>query len=256
MPSAEMRAVRGDRLDAVIFDMDGVVTDTASTHCRAWKVVFDDYLRARATGRGEPFGEFTEEDYLQFVDGKPRYDGVRSFLSSRGIELPEGDRSDAPGTASVCALGNLKDEIFERSVREAGVVPFASTVRMLRALRSTGIKTALISSSRHARAIIGSAHVSDLFDVIVDGVDSASAGLAGKPDPAIFLEASRRLGVPPPRAAVVEDALAGVEAGHRGGFALVVGVNRTGQADALSAGGADVVVTDLDELDAPITSTP
>jgi beta-phosphoglucomutase family hydrolase len=237
-----------DRIDGVIFDMDGVVTDTARLHARCWKRVFDEYLRAHSE-TGETFRPFDEEDYLRYVDGKPRYDGVESFLSSRAITLEHGSSSDPPGYDTVCALGNLKDQDFEQAVREEGVTPFESTLTLLRSLRSLGISTALISSSRHARAILAAAGIANLFDVIVDGVDADTLGLPGKPDPAIFLTAARLLGIAPSRAVVVEDALSGVEAGHRGGFSFVIGIDRRSHADALRQHGADIVVEDLSDFE-------
>lgn len=237
-----------DLFEAVIFDMDGVLTDTARVHSLCWKQVFDNYLRIRSDDTGDVFRPFDEEDYLRSVDGKPRYDGVESFLSSRGISLVRGDPSDSPGLTTVCALGNLKDSIFERAVAEDGVTLFESTATFIRAVRSHGLRTALISSSRHAKAILGATSTSELFDVIVDGIDSEGLQLPGKPDPAIFLVAARRLGVAPTRAVVVEDALAGVEAGRRGGFAYVIGIDRLSHADALREHGADVVVGDLSYL--------
>jgi len=238
-----------NRLDAVIFDMDGVVSDTARVHERCWKRVFDDYLRHRSAQTGEELRLFDEEDYIRYVDGKPRYDGVESFLSSRGISLAHGAPTDPPGQDTVCALGNLKDQDFERAVTEEGVTLFEPTITFIRTLRSQGLSTALISSSRHARAILEATHITDLFDTIVDGIDAEALELPGKPDPAIFVAAAQRLHVPRTRAAVVEDALAGVEAGHRGGFGFVIGIGRGGHADELLDHGASVVVTDLSELE-------
>ena len=238
-----------DRIDGVIFDMDGVVTDTARVHARCWKRVFDEYLRARSEATAETPHLFDEEDYLRYVDGKPRYDGVESFLSSRGITLEHGSSSDPPGYGTVCALGNLKDQEFERAVSEEGVTPFESTLTWLHSLRSCGIRTALISSSRHAKAILATAGIANLFDAIVDGVDADDLGLPGKPDPAIFLTAARHLGIVPSRAVVVEDALAGVAAGHRGGFGFVIGIDRRSHADALRQHGADIVVEDLSDVE-------
>jgi len=238
-----------DRLDAVIFDMDGVVTDTARVHARCWKRVFDDYLRARSDRTGEALRLFDDQDYLRYVDGKPRYDGVESFLSSRRITLEHGASSDPPGHDTVCALGNLKDREFERVIKEEGVKPFESTLTFIRSLRSYGIRTAMISSSRHARTLLAAAGITDLFDAIVDGGDAEALELPGKPEPAIFLAAARQLAADPSRAAVVEDALAGVEAGRRGGFCFVVGIDRSSQADALREQGANVVVRDLSDLE-------
>ena len=242
-------AIHLDRIDAVIFDMDGVVTDTAGTHAAAWKHLFDEYLRERASRSGEPFQPFDAgADYLWYVDGKPRYDGVESFLRSRGISIPYGAPDDPPGRGTVCGLGNRKNRYFLASLQEQGVKPYQSSIEFIRVLRTKGVRTAIISASRNCAEVLDAAGVRDLFDVKVDGVDADELGLKGKPDPAIFLEAAKRLGVDPARAAVIEDALAGVEAGHRGGFALVVGVDRAGQAEALKERGADVVVQDLAEL--------
>ena len=237
-----------DRVEAVVFDTDGVLTDTASVHAAAWKRLFDEYLRQRAERLGEPFRAFEELDYLRYVDGKPRYDGVAGFLASRGIALPWGDPSDPPSHETVCGLGNSKNRYFLAHLGEHGVQAFPSSVAFVRRLGANGVRTAVVSASRNMRAVLDAAGIRDLFDVEVDGVDAARLGLAGKPDPALFLEAARRLQVAPARAAVVEDALAGVEAGHRGGFAVVVGVDRAGQAAELAARGADVVVDDLDRL--------
>jgi beta-phosphoglucomutase family hydrolase len=241
-------AIPLDRVDAVVFDTDGVLTDTASVHAAAWKRLFDEYLRQRAERLGEPFRPFEEVDYLRDVDGKPRYDGVAGFLASRGITLPWGDPSDPPGQETVCGLGNSKNRYFLEHLREHGVHAFPSSVVFVRKLGANGVRTAVVSASRNMRAVLDAAGIRGLFDVEVDGVDAARLGLAGKPDPALFLEAASRLEVAPARAAVVEDALAGVEAGRRGEFAVVVGVDRAGQAAELAARGADVVVDDLGRL--------
>ena len=238
-----------DQIEAFIFDMDGVVTDTARVHARCWKEVFDTFLRMRSGDTGEPFRPFDSDDYLRYVDGKPRHDGVDGFLSSRQITLELGEPSDPPGYETAWALGNLKEHEFERALAEEGVRPFESTIAFVHALRSIGVRTAMISSSCHAKAIVAAEAIADLFDIIVDGNDASSLELPGKPDPAIFLLAAGQLAVDPSRAAVVEDALAGVEAGRRGGFRLVIGVNRTSQAEALRQRGADVVVNDLAELE-------
>jgi beta-phosphoglucomutase family hydrolase len=237
-----------DRLDAVVFDTDGVLTDTASVHAAAWKRLFDEYLRERAARLGEPFRPFEHEDYLRYVDGRPRFDGVAGFLASRGITLPEGTPSDPPELETAAGLGNRKNGYFLAAVAEGGVRPFASSLELVRNLRARGVRLAAVSASRNFAAVVEAAGMHGLFDAEVDGVEAARLGLPGKPDPALFLEAATRLGAPPARAAVVEDALAGVEAGRRGGFALVVGVNRGDQADELKARGADVVVGDLGEL--------
>ncbi len=237
------------RVAAVIFDTDGVITRTASVHAAAWKAMFDDFLRRWAEKTGEPFVPFDDEDYVRDVDGRARYDGVAGFLATRGIPLPRGEPSDPPDRDTVCGLGNRKNDAFAAQVREHGVEPFESTLVLARSLRAHGIRTAVVSASENCAAVLAAAGADGLFDVRVDGLDAAALGLAGKPDPALFLEAARRLGVAPGQAAVVEDALAGVEAGRRGGFGLVVGVDRTGHADALAAHGADVVVADLAYLD-------
>ncbi len=236
-------------LDAIVFDMDGVVTDTAKMHARCWKRVFDRFLKLRSEAGGSPFEPFEPSDYLHFVDGKPRYDGVASFLASRGISLVQGRPSDPPGYDTICALGNLKDQEFERDVATHGARPYASSLAFIEKARARGVKTALITSSRHGRPMLQSAEITDLFDAIVDGVDSDQRHLAGKPDPAIYLTAAGLLSVPPGRSAVVEDALAGVEAGRRGCFGLVVGVDRGAGAGELLARGADIVVSDLSELE-------
>jgi alpha,alpha-trehalase len=238
-----------DGLEAVVFDTDGVLTDTASVHAAAWKRLFDEYLARRSEGLGEPFRRFEHADYLHHVDGRSRYDGVAGFLTSRGIQLPWGVPADPPGRGTVCGLGNAKDRWFVAHLREHGADAFPTSVGFVRRLRGAGVRTAVVSASRNMVAVLEAAGLRDLFDVEVDGVEADRLGLAGKPDPALFLEAARQLGVVPARAAVVEDALAGVEAGRRGGFGLVVGVDRGGQAAALAARGADVVVDDLGRLD-------
>jgi beta-phosphoglucomutase family hydrolase len=227
-------------VDAVIFDTDGVVTDTARLHAAAWKVVFDAFLRGAAEASGTEYRPFdVGADYLRYVDGKPRSAGVRDFLAARGV--PADDRA-------VAELAGRKDALYLDQVRHGGVVAFSSSVALIRALRRRHIRTAVVSASRNCAEVLARAGVSDLFDVRVDGVESARLGLAGKPDPALFLEAARRLGVDPRKAAVVEDALAGVAAGRHGGFGLVIGVDRNGQRRALLDGGADIVVADLAEL--------
>ncbi|MGI8334296.1 HAD family hydrolase [Actinomadura scrupuli] len=232
--------IRLSEVEAVIFDTDGVVTDTARLHAAAWKVVFDAFLRGRAIAAGTEYRPFDEHaDYLRYVDGKPRSEGIRDFLTSRGVQA---------GGRAVAEMGDRKDALYMDQVRHGGVVAFPSSVALVRALRSRHVRTAVVSASRNCAEVLSRAGVSGLFDVRVDGVESARLGLAGKPDPALFLEAARRLGVPPERTAVVEDALAGVSAGRRGGFGLVIGVDRNGQAPALLASGADLVVADLSEL--------
>jgi alpha,alpha-trehalase len=240
-------------IDAVVLDTDGVITDTASVHAAAWKEMFDTFLRDRISDDYEPF---TDDDYRRYVDGKPRFDGVRGFLASRGIELPDGDPDDPPGHGTVAALGNAKNRQFLTRLDRDPPRPYPGTISFLGEARAAGIRTAAISASRNARAVLGSAGVAGLFDVIVDGNDATELGLAGKPDPAIFLEAASLLGVDPGRTAVVEDALSGVEAGRSGGFALVIGVDRTGHPEDLAAHGADLVVRDLAEIEVSRPEVP
>ncbi len=235
-------------MSAVVFDMDGVITDTARSHAESWETMCNEYLAERSERTGETLRPFTEDDYLEFVDGKPRFDGVRSFLRSRDIELPEGTPDDPPERETVCGLGNRKNALFLETLREGGADAYSSTVRLVEELQGRGVAVAVITSSRNADEVLGSAGVGDLLPVKVDGNDSAQLGLPGKPEPDIFLEAARRLEVSPERTAVVEDAISGVEAGRRGGFGLVVGVDRSGQAEQLAASGADIVVSDLEEL--------
>lgn len=236
---------RLDDLEAVLFDLDGVITSTAEQHYRAWKQTFDQFLRKHS---GEDVRLFEPDDYTRYVDGRPRYDGVRGFLSSRSVDLPEGGPDDAPDAATIRAVGDRKDRLVNQIIREEGVEPYAGSVAVLHHLRDVGVRTAIVSSSRNCRTVLAAADLTDLFDVRVDGEVAAELGLAGKPAPDTFLAAADSLGVSPARAAVVEDALAGVEAGRRGGFALVVGVDRADQAEALLEHGADVVVEDLAEL--------
>jgi trehalose-phosphatase len=241
-----------ESIHAVIFDVDGVVTDTASVHAAAWKRLFDDYLRERADRTGEPFVPFDAEDYRRFVDGKPRFDGVRSFLASRRIELPEGEPTDAADRETVFGLGNRKNALFLEQLRRDGADPYPSTVTFVGELEARGVRTAAVSASRNMGEVLTAAGLTGHFAVRVDGVVAGELGLPGKPDPAIFIEAARRLGEEPSRTAVIEDALAGVEAGARGGFGLVVGVDRTGHPEALRSAGADIVVPDLAELHLPL----
>ena len=249
MTLAQLTARDKSALNAVIFDLDGVVTRTAGLHAAAWKQLFDDYLGRRAAQQGEPFRPFDAEgDYQRFVDGKPRYEGVRSFLESRGIALPYGDPADPSEAETVCGLGNRKNAIFQELLAQGGVEVFKSSVAFIRHLQARGVRVALVSSSKNTTAVLESAGLSDLFEVRVDGVEAARLGLGGKPHPETFLEAAQRLGVDPARAAVVEDAIAGVAAGRAGGFGLVIGVARAGDGAALRANGADIVVGDLAEL--------
>jgi alpha,alpha-trehalase len=235
--------------EAAIFDLDGVITRTAGIHARAWKELFDDYLARHAAQEDEPFQPFDAvEDYRRYVDGKPRYEGVRSFLESRGIILTYGAPDDPPDRETICGLGNRKNDLFRERIHREGVEVFESSVAFIRALRSRGVRTALVSSSRNAAAILSAAGLNDLFDVCIDGVEAARLGLQGKPAPDTFLEAAKKLDVDPAHALVVEDAVAGVRAGRAGGFGLVVGVDRAGRRTALQEGGGDVVVADLAEI--------
>jgi beta-phosphoglucomutase family hydrolase len=237
-----------DTVRACLFDLDGVLTPTAEVHEAAWKEMFDAYLEERSRRAGVPFVSFSESDYERFVDGKPRADGVRSFLESRGIRLPDGEPDDPPGAETVRGLGNRKNELFLARVRTGGVRAYPGSVRYLEAARDAGLRRAVVSSSANCRDIIHSAGIDSLLEEVVDGVVAAQLGLKGKPAPDTYLAAADRLGVPPAAAAVFEDALAGVEAGRAGKFGYVVGVDRVGQAQALKAHGASVVVTDLAEL--------
>jgi len=238
-----------DEFDAVIFDMDGVVTDTAGLHGDAWKQMFDGFLEAYARNHDQQQSPFDlDQDYRLHVDGKPRFDGVRDFLASRGIVLPEGGLDDPPGTETVHALGNWKNKLFHELLEEQGAVAYPGTVRLLHDLHRVGIGRAIISSSKNAVKILQSAGVLDLFEAKVDGLDSLELGIPGKPAPDIFVQAAKALGVRPERAVVVEDAISGVQAGRAGGFGLVIGVDRVGDPEALRFNGADVVVKDLDEV--------
>ncbi len=232
-------------IEACLFDLDGVVTRTAVVHAAAWKEMFDAFLRERD---GEGFAPFTAADYDAYVDGRPRADGVRTFLASRGIELPAGGPEDPPAAATVHGLGNRKNELLLARIRTDGVEPYDSTLAYLHAVRARGLRTAIVSSSANCRDVLRSIDAEDLFDVRIDGVVAAGRGLPGKPAPDTFLAAAAELGVEPARAAVFEDALAGMDAGRAGKFGYVVGVDRVGQAEALYAHGADTVVTDLSEL--------
>ncbi|MGY1938428.1 trehalose-phosphatase [Nocardia gipuzkoensis] len=236
------------RHDAVIFDMDGVVTDSASIHAAAWTELFDSFLNQRPAGAGQDRSPFTEDDYLRYVDGKPRYRGVADFLAARGIALPWGRPSDSDRAETVCGLGNRKDHLFLEQVSREGVRVFESTVTLVRRLGEAGIRTGVFSASRHCAEVLTAAGVADLFTVRVDGIDAERLGLPGKPDPSMLLEAARRLGAEPDRTVVVEDAEAGVAAGRSGGFALIIGVDRHAGTDRLLAQGADIVVADLAQV--------
>ncbi|WP_436737235.1 HAD family hydrolase [Streptomyces sp. BBFR102] len=234
-----------DGITACLFDLDGVVTRTAVVHAAAWKAMFDAFLRDRD---GTDFQPFTDSDYERYVDGRPRADGVRSFLASRGIELPEGTPDDPPNAQTVNGLGNRKNQALLEKIRTDGVEPYEGTLHYLHAVRAAGLATAIVSSSANTREVLHSIDAEGLFDVRIDGVVARERGLPGKPRPDTYLAAARDLGVEPSGAAVFEDALAGMEAGRAGHFGYVVGVDRVGQTDALYAHGADRVVKDLAEL--------
>jgi len=234
--------------DAAIFDLDGVITQTAAVHARAWKRMFDEYLQRRESVHGEAFLEFSPGDYRAHVDGRPRYGGVATFLASRGIELPPGSPGDPAGRETICGLGNRKNELFNEIIGTDGVKVYASTLGLIHELRALGIRMGLATSSRNSDLVLSGTQAEGLFATIVDGVVSERLGLRGKPHPDIFVTACANLGVPCARAIVVEDAVAGVQAGATGGFGLVVGVAREDNARELRDGGADLVVCDLAEV--------
>lgn len=234
---------------ACLFDLDGVLTKTATVHATAWKQMFDAYLRERAERTGEEFVPFNPKtDYGEYVDGKPRADGVRSFLQSRGIELPEGNPDDPHGAETIYGLGNRKNELVVRLIREQGVEPYEGSVRYLEAVRDAGLRRAVVSSSANCHDVLIAAGIDDFFEARIDGIVANREHLKGKPAPDTFLAAARELDAAPSEAAVFEDALAGVAAGRAGNFVCVVGVDRLGQADALREHGATLVVSDLTEL--------
>ena len=234
---------------AALFDLDGVVTKTARVHASAWQHLFNEYLQSDAIRTVQPFQPFDiEQDYRIYVDGKPRYEGVKSFLDSRGITLPWGTPDDGPGEDTIYGLGKKKDGYFETYLRESGVEVYEGTVRFLRVARDRGLKTAVVSSSSHCKQVVEAAGLTPLFDTRVDGLETQRLHLRGKPSPDTFLEAARRLNVHPEQAIVIEDAQAGVAAGRAGGFGLVIGLDRRHQADALRQQGADIVAADLSDL--------
>jgi len=238
-----------DGVHACLFDLDGVLTQTAKVHAAAWKQTFDEYLRQRAAARGEEFVAFDQvKDYDEYVDGKPRNDGVRSFLASRGIQLPDGTADDGPDAETIHGIGNRKNELVLKLIHEQGVEPYEGSVRYVHAALDHGLRCAVVSSSTNCRDVLRAAGIEDLFEEIVDGVVTEREGLRGKPAPDTYLAGARGLGLAAAGAAVFEDALAGVEAGRAGSFGFVVGVDRVGQADELRAHGADIVVEDLAQL--------
>jgi beta-phosphoglucomutase family hydrolase len=237
------------RYDAMLFDLDGVITDTARVHAAAWAALFDEFLREHAAAGGEPVAPFDlATDYPQLIDGRRRLDGVRAFLTSRRLALPEGSPDDRPDARTVAGLGRRKDRWFNEALDRDGVQVFDDAVFLVDALRRHGRALAVVTASENGRRVLERAGLDHLFEVYVTGVEARRLGLAGKPRPDTFLEAARRLAVPPATAVVFEDALAGVEAGRAGGFGLVVGVDRTGAAAALAEHGADVVTDDLSRL--------
>jgi beta-phosphoglucomutase family hydrolase len=242
-----------DNVRALLFDLDGVLTRTSTVHAAAWQEMFDAYLRDRAALTGEPFREFDAvQDYALYVDGKPRHEGTRAFLASRGIELPDGSPDDPPdqsaAMATVYGLGNRKNDIVRRRIRTDGVEVYEGSVGYVRAARAAGLRTAVVSSSANTRDILAATGLESLFEARVDAAVAVAEHLAGKPAPDTFLRGAEMLDTPPSDAVVFEDAVAGVEAGRAGGFALVVGVDRLGQAERLRQHGADIVVADLEDL--------
>jgi beta-phosphoglucomutase family hydrolase len=238
-----------DGIRGCLFDLDGVLTKTAKVHDAAWKEMFDAFLRDRSQRTGQPFVPFDPvKDYDEYVDGKPREDGTRSFLASRGIELPEGSEDDPPDAETVHGLSNRKNQIVLKRIRTDGVEAYEGSVRYVRAVRDAGLRRAVVSSSANAHDVLVAAGIEDLFEVRIDGIVAEQDHLRGKPAPDTFLAGARALGLEPAQGVVFEDALAGVAAGRAGKFGYVVGVDRVGQADALRENGADVVVTDLAEL--------
>jgi beta-phosphoglucomutase family hydrolase len=228
-----------DGITACLFDLDGVITQTAKLHAAAWKEMFDDYLRKRSEETGEPFEEFTPSDYDRYVDGRPRLDGVRTFLAARGIEQDD---------ELVRRLGDRKNDLVLKLIRERGVEVYDGSIDFVKEAQREGLRRAVVSSSANTREVLKSVGIEDLFEAVVDGIVAQRDGLPGKPAPDTFVAGARALGAEPPQAVVFEDALAGVEAGRAGGFGYVVGVDRTGQRDALAEHGADIVVDDLSEL--------
>jgi beta-phosphoglucomutase family hydrolase len=242
-------AITRDQYDAVLLDLDGVITDTATIHAACWKQMFDAYLQQRAAASGEPFRPFEiATDYRLYVDGKPRFDGVRDFLTSRGIQLPEGSPDDPPQAETVGGLGNRKNDLVNKVIAEGGVEPYEGTVKLIHQLRHQGFKIAVVTSSQNCEAVLKAAKLDTFFEVRVDGNTIHAQHLAGKPAPDTFLTAAQRLGVAPTRAVVVEDAISGVQAGRNGNFGLVIGVARKGNAEELRHHGAHLVVNDLGEL--------
>jgi beta-phosphoglucomutase family hydrolase len=243
------RVLTRDKYDAVLLDLDGVITDTASLHAACWKQMFDEYLQKRATQRGEAFRRFDlATDYRLYVDGKPRFDGVRDFLTSRGIQLPEGGPDDPPQVETVGGLGNRKNDLVNEVIEDTGVKPYEGSVQFIHHLRRHGFKIAVVTSSQNCAAVLKAVKLDACFDIQVDGNMIQAQQLAGKPAPDTYLIAAKLLGVEPARAVVIEDAISGVQAGFSGNFELVIGVARKGNAEELKQQGAHLVVSDLGEL--------
>ena len=249
MRQPRSNCVNRNQYDAILFDLDGVITNTANLHANCWKQMFDEYLQERASERREVFRPFDlAADYQLYVDGKPRFDGVRDFLRSRGIQLPEGNLDDPSSIETVHGLGNRKDHMVNRVIAEVGVEAYTGTVRFIHQVRRDGFKIAVVTSSQHCDAVLRAAKLDEVFEVRVDGNVIENQRLAGKPAPDTFLAAARLLRVEPKRTVVIEDALSGVEAGSNGNFGLVIGVARKGNAEELKRHGAHLVVEDLGEL--------
>ena len=249
MPKPKGECINRDQYDAVLFDLDGVITDTANLHATCWKQMFDEYLQRRAREKGEAFRPFDiDSDYRLYVDGKPRFDGVRDFLKSRGIVLTEGNREDAPNIDTVCGLGNRKDDLVNDAIKTFGVKPYDGSVRFIHQVHRRGFKSAVVTSSQNCAAVLEAAKLDGFFEVQVDGNTILTERLHGKPAPDTFLLAAKLLGVEPRRTVVLEDAISGVKAGSIGNFGLVIGIARKGNADELMHHGAHLVVRDLEEL--------
>jgi beta-phosphoglucomutase family hydrolase len=245
----DLHVITRDQYDAVLFDLDGVITDTARLHAACWKKMFDEYLQKRAKQSGEAFRPFgLATDYRLYVDGKPRFDGVRDFLTSRVIRLPEGTPDDPPERETVCGLGNRKNDLVNEIIEERGVESYEGSVRLIHQLRHDGFKIAVVTSSQNCTVVLKAAKLDGCFDAQVDGNAIETQQLAGKPAPDTFLLAARLVNVSPSRSVVIEDAISGVQAGLSGRFGLVIGVARKGNADELKRHGAHLVVTDLGEL--------
>lgn len=239
-------SVSFDQFAAVLFDLDGVLTATSKIHAICWKQMFDEYLQQKSLLSGEAFQPFDiDQDYRLYVDGKLRHEGVQSFLQSRAIEIPYGSTEDLPTEETVCGLGNRKDKLVGEMLAGGNVGVYEGSIALVRYLRSKDIRTAVVSASKNCEAVLHAAGIAELFELRVDGKVAESLGLPGKPEPATYLKAAELLGIPPQQAIVVEDAISGVQAGRRGGFGLVIGVDRHGDAEALRENGADLVVSDL-----------